>query len=532
MTFKQLQQDLSGQPDLQVCAAFLARNAEVLRTLFYAGINQTTAPFELGATEQDFDARDALLAFLNGHCGAELRAGKSPLAPVCALIIYFISLCERAGFHHLLLRLAQVLPLGSLRSRADAVFQYKNITCAATDYTARFQSITSSLHSAWHGASQPQQSQCEDFVIEYFCSASAFGHGIGEKNRTTLKQLFVEPANRDRYTFLGSPRILRILALPAERLAAELDDVNARIAEAFYDEAANLLPVPPQVSQTPVCAETGLSHGGHCPPGMHPAREAIAAMFPVEFANTNIFIKQPLTAAAYTEFNDTQTCMRYFRQYMPLHMPQIEQAVCGTIEHAEFQRKHLHVVDIGGGPGTLYVVLASLLHRKMFLDYKFDVTLVEPSKGFHEFLRAIAQHVKHPNLTIRAMHACTADELPLHVKRKDADWYFVANAITPIVKSAGTPAEAVRRLGTVIASTRRRNAPCSMTLAENTNSSDFPAVCMALDACGLHGTTKETPCPGAWLAGCRRFYVTGPMRPTQPRLKYAYIRIPEGYTCT
>jgi len=477
MTFRQLQQDLQQQPTLDACAAFLSNHAQALRTLFYSGISDAPPGAPLQADEREFEAeqvqtsdRDeaaqALIDFLNSPCGDQLRSGVNPPPAVSALLIYFISLCEHAGFHHLIERIAQVLPPGSLRSRAEAIFQYKYIPLASVYYTARFDNITATLHSAWDGAPLSQKAQCEDLAIEYFCSAAAPQDGIGESNRTTLQTRFADQHNQARFPLLKSVRVVSILNIPAERLPQEREDANARIAEAFYDEASLLLPVPPQPHHAAICAT-----GGHCHPGLHPAREALAAKYPTEFANTNIFVKQPLTAATYTEFNDTTKCMRYFRQYMPLHMPQIERAVCDTLDQRGFTRHRVHIIDIGGGPGTLYAVLASLLHRRLYQDYHFDITLVEPAKGFHDFMRVIGQHVQHPNLNIREMYACTSDQLPTVMRKHDADWYFLGNAITPIVKDAGDAVKAVKRLCTVIDATRRKTSACVLTLAENTNPS-------------------------------------------------------------
>jgi hypothetical protein len=529
MTFTQLQHFLQQQATLDSCAKGLHQQALALRTLFYHGLEDVPPDAYLHAGPREFEAEQALITFLNSSCGAQLRAGIPPPPAVVALLIYFISLCERAGFHHLIEQIAQVLPLGTLRSRAEAIFDFKYIPRASVDYVGRFDRIAAALHSAWEAGGPLVKMQCQDLAIEYFCAAAAPGEGIGESNRQALKSRYEDPHSHVRYPFLVSTRVVAIIRTPPERLSQERADANARIAEAFYDEAAQLLPVSPQSPHAAICKETGLSHGGHCPPGLHQAREVLASKYPSEFTNTSIFIKQPLTSAAYTEFNDIQTCMRYFRQYMPLHMPQIEQAVCGTLEQNPFARRRIHVLDIGGGPGTLYVVLASLLHRGMFTNYVFDVTLVEPSKGFHEFLRVIAQYVQHPNLNVKAMCACTAEKLPTVMKKNDADWFFVANAITPIVKASGDVSEAVTRLCSVIQSTRRKNAACVLTLAENTNSVDFPGVCAALQANGLPCTTEQTSCSGTWLAGCKKFYVTGSMRPTQPRLKYAYIPISEGF---
>ena len=232
----------------------------------------------------------------------------------------------------------------------------------------------------------------------------------------------------------------------------------------------------------------------------------------------------------YIDFIDTTECMRYFRQQMPLHMPQIEKAVRNTLDRSVFERKHLHIIDIGGGPGTLYVVLASLLNRGFYPDYSFDITLVEPSQTFHDFLHVIDQYVTHPNLRLRKMHVCTSEDLPAIMTNQDADWYFLANIITPIIRGFGNVAEAVEHLSTVINSTRRRQSKNIVTIAENSKSYGFDDVCTEFMSRGFGCQSSESSCPGDWLAGCK-FYVTGgTFRRTRPRLKYACITIPEGGT--
>lgn len=527
MTYKQLEAHLRLQPTLDACATFLGNNAHALRKLFYSGISERTPGSTCLAGEPEFEGEDALISFFNSPCGDQLRSGIVPPPEVMALFIYFISLCEQAGFHHQIEQISEMLPQGSLRTRASVIFQYKFIPLASINYIARFEEIVTSLQSAWNDASPSIKAQCEDFVVEYFCSAATREQSIGEKNRVALQSLF--SGRQDRYPILTSRHITSILNLPVGRLKQEGEDANARIAESFYDEAALLLPVPQQYRHATICTETGRSHDGHCPPQLHQARVALAQKYPSEFANTSYFVKQPLTAATYTEFNDLTKCMRYFRQYMPLHMPQIEEAVRITLEQYCFSRRRLHIIDIGGGPGTLYTVLASLLHRGLCQDYSFDVTLVEPSTGFHDFLQVIAQHVQHPNLSVREMHTCTSDQLPFIMSKKDADWYFVGNVLTPIVRGAGSAVEAVNRLCATIKATRRKHSECILTLAENTNSVDFNDVCATIKAKGLDCVSKESYCHGSWLSDCKQFYVTGPLRPTQPRLKYAYIPFPEGF---
>lgn len=529
MTFKQLQEHLLLQPTLDTCASFLANNAHALRELFYSRICEKPPGTTSLAGEQEFEGEQALISFFNSQCGDQLRSGSVPPPAVKALFIYFISLCEQAGFHHTIKQIAETLPHGALHFRASVIFQYKYIPLASTNYIDRFVEIVTSLQSVWINAPPSLKAQCEDFVVEYFCAASTRDQGIGEQNRLKLQLLFMDRSNQECFPILTSKHIINILNLPVDRLKQEGEDANARIAESFYDEAALLLPVPQQPRHSSICNETGRSHGGHCPPELHKAREALAEKYPSEFANTNYFVKQPLTAATYTEFNGATKCMRYFRQYMPLHMPQIEEAVRITLEQNCFLRRRLHIIDIGGGPGTLYTVLASLLHRGLYLDYSFDVTLVEPSIEFHDFLRVIAQHVHHPNLNLRDIYSCTSDQLPSVMNKMDADWYFIANAITPIVRGAGNAAEAVKRLCAVINATRRKHSECILTLAENTNSIDFNDVCATIKANGLDYISKEKNCHGSWLADCKQFYVTGPMRPTQPHLKYAYVPFTVGF---
>ena len=336
-----------------------------------------------------------------------------------------------------------------------------------------------------------------------------------------VSELFA--AHASKYPFLAGKSITSLFNLPADKLKEARYDANIRIAESFYDEAAKLLPLTVLPSHASICIGCGC-----CPPGLPGARIVLAEQYPEEFVKTGYFERQLLTKDAYINFDNTTECMRYFRQYMPLHMPQIEKAIRNTLNQNLLTRKHLHIIDIGGGPGTLYVVLASLLHRGFYPEHTFDITLVEPSSTFHDFLRVIAQYVRHPALRLRDMLVCTSEDLPAIMTKQDADWYFLANIITPIVRGFGNVSEAVGHLCSVIKATRRKQSVCTLTLAENTNSVDFTDVCAEFSARGLECPEyPDSSCQGDWLEGCK-FYITGPRRLTRPRLKYACITIPEG----
>lgn len=520
MTFSDFQFRLQQCESLAACDKYLTENPQEIRDLFYADVDNQPAAAR-------FDVEDALLAFLNGACGTELLQGVPPSPAVVALLIYFISFSERAGFHHLILHMAQSLPAGHLRPRAEALYKYKSITNAGTDYAARFEELAQLVTTAWTGGDADTKAQCTDMAIEYFCAASASSHGAGAANHTTLARLFKDPTKRARYPFLGAPTIDEILTLPLSRLEQEQEEANARIAKAFYDEAAVLLPVPLQEPPQMLCAATGRTHGGHCPPGFHAARLKIAAKYPTAFSQTGTFIKQSLNSRIYTPFDKEVECMRYFRQYQPLHMPQIEAAVLATMKEVGRTRKHMHILDIGGGPGSLYCVLAGLLHRGMFKQCEFEITIVEPSAPFHAFLDIIATLVNHPKLRIRKKCACRLDQLPSMTHKADVDWFFIANAITPLVAHSRSVTSAVSELCKAVTAIRKSSGQAILTIAENTSSADFPEFCNLLQNRGLTCTVSDIPCDGPWLAACQ-FYVNGPRRLTNPRLKYAYVPLLEG----
>lgn len=529
MTFAELQQSFQRQESLDQCASYLTEHAQALRDLFYGSIDTPARSTQQEATTADLDAEQTLIDFLNSPCGDELRRGIDPPNPIVALLIYFISLCERAGLYHRIRQVSRILPSGPLRLRADAISQYKHINHASTDYIYRFENITAGLNAAWSGSPEPRKGQCEDMLVEYFCSAASPMGSIGNRNRNVLAEAIADTANRDRHAILHSPRLNSILTFTNDRLAEERVDANLRIAEAFYDEAALLLPVPLPPPDPPMCIVTGKSHAGHCPPGLHAARAEIRAKYPTEYANTGNFVGQPLGPNVYTEFNNITKCMRYFRQYMPLHMPQVEMAVRATLDGNYITRRRLNVIDIGGGPGTLYTVLASVLRSDPYSKFQFDITLVEPSLGFHEFLKIIAKHVTHPNISVREMCACTSDDLPTTHHKKDGDWYFIANAITPMVKAAGgDPDRAVSNLIHVITATRRKRATCVLTIAENTRSADFSSVVLALRNRGLPCSSADCICNGAWLKGCFYRVAYSSAQIPAPRLRYACIQIPKG----
>jgi hypothetical protein len=285
MTFLTLQQLLREQQTVDMCSVFLINNAPALRTLFYSGISESSVVAPNQVCEQEVEAEDALIAFLNCPCCYQLSKSGTVSPELSALLIYFISYCERIGSYHKIELIAQIIPDGLLRRRATAIFKYKYITRASADYIDQFYSISGILQSVWESASPQIKAQCEDLAIEFFCSAAdPKRKDIAEKNRTELLSRFYDVNNQVRFPFLAGKHLVRVLNLSADRLPREQKDANARIAECFYDEAALLLPVPQQPLHDTVCAESKRSHNGHCPYGLHPARVSLANEFATEFS--------------------------------------------------------------------------------------------------------------------------------------------------------------------------------------------------------------------------------------------------------
>jgi hypothetical protein len=157
----------------------------------------------------------------------------------------------------------------------------------------------------------------------------------------------------------------------------------------------------------------------------------------------------------------------------------------------------------------------------------YHISVVEPAKTFHEMLDVISHHVAHDSLTLRVKYDCRLDQLPPRISARDVDWFFIANAITPLVAQAGDVPRAVTGLHSVINAVRRPQSTGLITIAENTNSVVFPDFCSELNNHGIPVAVSDHSCNAPWLADCQ-FYVTGPRRLTRPRLRLALATTPEG----
>lgn len=235
MTLQELQVELQQFDSLAACGDFLNTRLHEIRPLFY-GLTSS----ELVASRLQYE--DAFFSFANSSSGEELRAGTPPPAPVLALLLFFISLFERARLYSGVIAVADLLPHGSIRSRAEAIFQYKNITDAATDYLSRFEPIVSLVQTAASSGTPEIRTQCQDLLAEYFLEAVQEPRQAGIDIRGGISALFSSEVMRDRYPILSAVQIVRVLGLPDDALHNESLATRTRIVEAFHAEACSLVP--------------------------------------------------------------------------------------------------------------------------------------------------------------------------------------------------------------------------------------------------------------------------------------------------
>lgn len=158
-----------------------------------------------------------------------------------------------------------------------------------------------------------------------------------------------------------------------------------------------------------------------CTKGCHKAKEVIRNLYSKEWyeENGNLFDNN----------KDILHCISYLKRFQPQHIPQIDETIKLTLGHINKVPKKLHILDIGGGCGTLYLRLAHYLNT-VNLDCDFCITLLEPSEHFHKFFNLIKQYVSHPRLTVNPLEPYNLGNEPDLLK--EVNWFFIANSVSYI----------------------------------------------------------------------------------------------------
>ena len=235
MTLESLRNNLVRCESLAACDGYLRVHLYEIRPLFY-GLTRS----EL--RDCRFRYEDALLSFINSPAGRGIQGGDELPASVTALLLFFVSIFERAQLYAAIQNARNLLPPGSLRDRADAIFSYKNITNASRQYVGRFQKVVGFLERASSEASREIRSQREDLLLEYALDALLCEGADRMRVRSDMEGLFQDEALRVTYPILRSQRLQTVFSLTGEELNVERRAVRSRIMESLHREACEMVP--------------------------------------------------------------------------------------------------------------------------------------------------------------------------------------------------------------------------------------------------------------------------------------------------
>lgn len=295
-------------------------------------------------------------------------------------------------------------------------------------------------------------------------------------------------------------------------------------AIAYYDKAIELNPQDTDAQRN---RDDAFSRGNLKKPcdancGLHVAKLALINKYPTEYSNTNSFVRQNFDIMNYDNFDNAERCMRYMRQYMPLHIPPLEEAIKIALDN--IQSIPLKILDVGSGPGTLYCALSRLIKQKlpnMIVDHDIEYNPLEPSSCFFEFFDIIAEYIKVDKLTVGNKYngnikSLTKDNL------KSINWIFLGNAVTPLIsETGGNITEAATNLVNMASLSDARQL--QITLAENNSTSSLEDFCAAINDTGKFGQVDRHPpsetIEAHWLASCYFKPEINNFTPTRPVLK-------------
>lgn len=213
--------------------------------------------------------------------------------------------------------------------------------------------------------------------------------------------------------------------------------------------------------------------------------------------------------------------LRYVRQFMFQHIAQMERAVIETLGAGLFGApRALRVLDVGSGPGTLFIALVALSQRRhpALRGFSIEYCPLDPSRWFMRFLEdTLSQHCKGPGVFLGHVHCGDLRDVPPQLLR-DVDWFFLGNALTAIKEQTGTLAGTVNLIAHSFDQSNRRDRV--LTIAENSAAKEVFAE-FSDRFKGGHGKVlaRETKlkCRAYWLKNCSHSVRSSGFRHLLPR---------------
>jgi len=231
MTLQELRIEMARCQSLAECDDFLLANLHEIRPIFYGFTRR-----QLQEGRRYLDYENAFLEFTSSAAGRAIWAGNEPPATVVALLIFFLSLFERAQLYTAVLEVAKLLPAGPLRQQGEAIFEYKNIQNTATDYLDRFDRILTLLQEAWNSSAEIGRGLCEDLLSEYAIDALTANIDISRG----ITSCFSNPSAQQRYPILSN--IQTLLNADLDGFPLILRTIRSQIIEAHHAQACALVP--------------------------------------------------------------------------------------------------------------------------------------------------------------------------------------------------------------------------------------------------------------------------------------------------
>ena len=198
--------------------------------------------------------------------------------------------------------------------------------------------------------------------------------------------------------------------------------------------------------------QVGNPGSGKCTGRVHHYMRAILGQGAVGYVG-HIFERR-----AYPDFDSLAQCKQYVREYVPLHLTQIE---AGLLEAAKAMPlalpldRPIRVLDIGGGPGTVALALERLTASGK-LGGCFVVDVIEPSAPFCRMLNIAKMSLCDGSVSIGeiSQHDFLDYWFASKGKRLDYDWIVSANVMSPLSLAWE------RRVG--MEDEVRKTSPCSL----------------------------------------------------------------------